>query len=263
MISSDFRDEARRKLSGKWGKAVCITLAYAVVFFILGFIEGLFPDSMEFIFSIISFIIEVPLSFGFIISFMKLYNDEEVGVFDFFTLGFSNFAKSWKISLQILLKMLVPVILIIVSYILIAFGTVGTFGAALYSSSVSATAGFGFLAIIGFILLIVSMIWAITKSYYYQLAYLVSIEDTNLTARESVEKSAELMLGKRSKLFCLELSFIGWAILAAIPFCIGYLWLTPYILFATIAFYKFVSGNNSNVEAEVVTENNDNPIQGE
>ena len=69
------------------------------------------------------------------------------------------------------------------------------------------------------------------------------------------------MIGNRAKLFWLELSFIGWAILVAITLGIGYLWLIPYIQFATIAFYKFVSSNNSNVEAEVVTENNDNPIQ--
>ena len=261
MISSDFRTEARRKLSGKWGKAVCLTLAYAVVFFVLGFIEGLFPESMNGIFSIVSTVIEVPLAFGFIIAFMKLYNNEEVKVFDFLSLGFSNFAKSWKISLQVLLKMLVPVILIIVSYVLIAFGAFATAGAALYSSS--ATAGFGGLAIVGFILLIVSMIWAVTKSYYYQLSYFVAVDNSDLTAKEAVEKSKELMTGKRGKLFCLQLSFIGWAILAVIPLCIGYLWLAPYIQFATIAFYKFVSGNNSNVEAEVVTENNNDPIQGE
>lgn len=261
MISSDFRTEARRKLSGKWGKAVCITLAYIVIYFVLSLIEGLFPDSMEPIFSIINIVIEVPLAFGLIIAFMKLYNDEEVKAFEFFTLGFSNFAKSWKISLQILVKMIVPVILIIVSYVLIAFGSVGTIGASLYSSS--ATAGFGALAIVGFILLIVSTIWSITKSYYYQLAYFVAFDNSDLTAKEAVEKSQELMTGKRGKLFVLQLTFIGWAILAAIPFCIGFLWLAPYIQMATIAFYKFVSGNNSNVEAKVVTENNDNPVQGE
>ena len=261
MISSDFRTEARKKLQGKWGKAVCIFLAYSVIFFLLGFIEGLFPDSMEPIFSIISLVIEVPLAFGFIFAFVKLYNDENVKSFDFLSLGFSNFAKSWKISLQILLKMLVPVILVIVSYVLIGFGAVGTVGASLYSSS--ATAGFGALTIIGFILLIVSTIWATTKSYYYQLAYFIAFDNSDLTAKEVVEKSKELMTGKRGKLFCLQLSFIGWAILAVIPLGIGFLWLAPYVQMATIAFYKFVSGNTSNVEATVVTENNDNPIQGE
>ena len=261
MISSDFRTEARKKLQGKWGKAVCIFLAYSVIFFLLGFIEGLFPDSMEPIFSIISLVIEVPLAFGFIFAFVKLYNDENVKSFDFLSLGFSNFAKSWKISLQILVKMIVPIILVIISYALIVFGVFGSANVALYSSST--TAGFGALTIIGFILLIVSMIWATTKSYYYQLSYLVAVDNSDLTAKEIVEKSAELMTGNRAKLFFLQLSFIGWAILALIPFCIGYLWLAPYVQFSIIAFYKFVSANNSNVEAKVVTENNDNPIQGE
>ena len=261
MISSDFRAEARRKLSGKWGKVACISLAYIAICFVLGLIEGLFPDSMESIFAIINIVIEVPLAFGLIIAFMKLYNDEEVKAFDFFTLGFSNFAKSWKISLQILVKMIVPVILVIISYVLIAFGSVGTIGSALYSSS--ATTGFGALAIVGFILLIVSAIWVTTKSYYYKIAYFVAVDNSDLTAKEAVEKSQELMTGNRAKLFWLELSFIGWAILAAITLGIGFLWLAPYVQMATIAFYKFVSGDNSNVEAEVVTENNDNPIQGE
>lgn len=260
MISSDFRTEAREKLSGKWGKVACISLAYALVFFVLGMIEGLFPNSMKPIFSIITVVIEIPLAFGLIIAFMKLYNDEEVKAFDFLSLGFSNFAKSWKISLHILVKMIVPVILVIISYVLIAFGSVGTIGSALYSSS--ATTGFGALAIVGFILLIVSAIWVTTKSYYYKIAYFVAVDNSDLTAKEAVEKSQELMTGNRAKLFWLELSFIGWAILAAVTFGIGYLWLIPYIQFATIAFYKFVSSNNSNVEAEVVTENNDNPIQG-
>lgn len=261
MVSSDFRLEARRRLSGKWGKAACITLAYLFVFFVLGIIEGLFPESAKWFFSIVLTVIEIPLSFGLIISFMKLYNGEEVKSFDFFTLGFSNFAKSWKISLQILVKMIVPVILIIVSYVLIGFGTVGTVGASLYSSS--ATAGFGSIAIVGFILLVVSMIWSVTKSYYYQLSYFIAVDNPDLTTKEAVEKSQELMAGKRGKLFVLQLTFIGWSILAIIPLCLGYLWLAPYIQLATIAFYKFVSGNNSNVEAEVVTENNDNPVQGE
>ena len=261
MISSDFGTEARRRLSKKWGKAVCITLAYIVIFFVISFIEGLFPDSMKTIFSIINLVIEVPLAFGLIIAFLKLYNDEEVKAFDFLTLGFSNFAKSWKISLQILVKMIIPVILVIISYVLIAFGAVGTVGASLYSSS--ATAGFRVLTIIGFILLIVSTIWATIKSYYYLLAYFVAFDNSDLTAKEAVEKSKELMTGKRGKLFCLQLSFIGWAILAAIPLGIGFLWLAPYVQMATIAFYKFVSGNTSNVEAEVVAENNDNPVQGE
>lgn len=261
MISSDFRAKARAKLEGKWGKVACITLVYMLIFFIISLIENNLSDSASSIFSIIITIIEVPLGFGLIIALFKVFHDEEVGPFDFLSLGFNNFKKSWAISLRIFLKMLVPVILIIVSYILITFGMVGMLATSFYSSP--SASSLGFLSIVGFILLIVSMIWAITKSYYYQLSYLVAIDNSELSSKEAVEKSAELMEGKRWKFFCLQFSFIGWSILACFTFGIGFLWLIPYIQFANIAFYEFANGNNTSVETEVVPENNDNPIQGE
>lgn len=259
MKSSECKLNARESLSGKWGKAVCISLAYTIIFFVIGFAEGLFPESIQPILSLIVAVIEVPLGFGLIFSFFKLYNGDEVNVFDFLTLGFSNFAKSWKISLRIFLKMIVPVILIIISYILIAVGISMTMASLMLYGS-SSTTGFSAITIIGFILLIVSMIWAITKSYYYQLAYIIAVDNSDLDSKEVIEKSQELMNGNRGSLFVLQLSFIGWAILAVFTFGIGYLWLVPYIQCAMIAFYKALIGNSSNIKAEVVTEN-DNPIQ--
>ena len=52
------------------------------------------------------------------------------------------------------------------------------------------------------------------------------------------------MTGNRWKLFCLEFSFIGWAILATLTLGIGFLWLIPYIQVAEIAFARFVCGKN-------------------
>ena len=66
------------------------------------------------------------------------------------------------------------------------------------------------------------------------------------------------MNGKRAKLFWLQLSFIGWAILCVFTLNIGYLWLVPYIQFAIVAFYKFVAGNNDSIETTVVNDNNIN-----
>lgn len=261
MISSDFRAEARRKLEGKWGKVVCISLIYILLFFVISFIENKLDDSMSTILSLIVTIIEVPLGFGLIIALFKVFHDEEVEPFDFFTLGFNNFKKAWSISFAIFLKMLIPIILIIISYVLIAWGIAGIVAAAIFYNSVT-VGPFGFFVVIGFILLITSMIWAIPKSYYYQLAYLLAIDNPELTSKELVEKSASLMEGKRWKFFCLHFSFIGWAILSIITFGIGFLWLVPYIQFASIVFYKSLIAN-TNVEFEVVTENNDNPIQGE
>lgn len=235
MIASDFRKEARTKLTGKWGKAACITLAYCFVFFVIGLIEGLFPESIKFIFSIASLVIEVPLIFGVTNSLIKLYNGEDVKAFSFFSLGFNNFKKSWSVTFNTILKMIVPVILIIISYVLIAVGIVSSVMFAITTTNSSIPA---IVTPIGFILLIISMIWAITKSYYYQLSTIIAIDNPEMTGKEAVLRSEELMKNKRGKLFCLQISFIGWAILSAFTFGIGYLWLMPYIQFAIISFYK-------------------------
>lgn len=259
MVSSEFRLEARKKLDGKWGKVACFSLAYLAVIFVIELIVAFFPESMQSILSLIVSIIDVPISFGFIFSLFKLYNDEEVSAFDFLSLGFSNFKKSWGISFQIFLKMLLPALVIFVSYVLIGFGVFGTAGSVLYNSS--AATSFSAISLIGFILLIASMIWAITKSYYYQLAYIVACDNPEMTYKEAVSKSEELMTNKRGKLFALQLSFIGWNILCCFTLGIGFLWLVPYFQFAIIAFYIFVSDNNSKVKSETLEEDTNNPIQ--
>ena len=57
------------------------------------------------------------------------------------------------------------------------------------------------------------------------------------------------MTNNRAKLFGLQLSFIGWALLGIFTFFIGYLWLIPYITFATIVFYDYLAhGIDGNVQ---------------
>ena len=86
------------------------------------------------------------------------------------------------------------------------------------------------------------------------MAILVAIDNPDMSGADAVEESQRLMTGKRASLFCLELSFIGWAILGAIPFGIGLLWVIPYAHLAKIAFYKYALGNTDNVE--VITSDN-------
>ena len=46
------------------------------------------------------------------------------------------------------------------------------------------------------------------------------------------------MDGRKGNLFCLDLSFIGWALLAALTAGIGNLWLMPYMTVSRAAFYR-------------------------
>ncbi len=238
MTLSNFRATAREKLTGKWGKAACITLAYMFITFIISAIQSRLANSVNFIISIAVAVISVPISFGVLISFINLYNGKEANAFDFFSLGFSNFSRAWKVAFNMLVRLIVPIIVFILSM----FFMVGAF---VYSVASPLTNNLAII-LVAVIVYIASIIWFITKSYYYTLSDIIAIENPEISPKSAVEKSKELMTGNRAKFFLLQLSFIGWAILAMFTFGIGMLWLTPYIVFAQIAFYQHLVNNDNN-----------------
>lgn len=85
----------------------------------------------------------------------------------------------------------------------------------------------------------------IVAGYSYAMTSYILAENPELTASDAIEQSKQMMYGHRFQLFCLQLSFIGWDILATLAFGIGYLWLTPYKQAATAAFYREASGTET------------------
>jgi uncharacterized membrane protein len=61
-------------------------------------------------------------------------------------------------------------------------------------------------------------------------------------ALEAITRSRAMMNGKKWKFFCLNMRFIGWALLCILTCCIGFLWLIPYISTSTARFYDDVRG---------------------
>ena len=84
----------------------------------------------------------------------------------------------------------------------------------------------------------------IIATYRYRLAPYLMAENPGLGIREAVNMSKELMAGHKWRLFCLELSFIGWGILCLFTCGIGDLWLKPYLSAANAAFYVDRTGRN-------------------
>ena len=82
----------------------------------------------------------------------------------------------------------------------------------------------------------------IVASYSYAMTEYILAEHPEMTASEAIAASKEMMSGNRWRLFCLHVSFIGWAILCAFTLGIGNLWLNPYKNAATAAFYREISG---------------------
>ena len=62
-------------------------------------------------------------------------------------------------------------------------------------------------------------------------------DDPLLTAMDAMKKSAALMRGQRRRLFCLELSFIGWIILILMSAGFALIWILPYYAESQVLFY--------------------------
>ena len=82
------------------------------------------------------------------------------------------------------------------------------------------------------------LIPGIIASYRYSMVFYILSDSPEISAMEALNKSKEMMIGFKWKLFCLHLSFIGWALLGILTIGIGYLWLTPYIYGSVANFYE-------------------------
>lgn len=78
----------------------------------------------------------------------------------------------------------------------------------------------------------------IVAGYRYAMAPYLMQENPGMTASEAIKASGQMMQGHKGELFMLDLSFLGWAFLAAITFGIGRIFLNPYTNAAHAAFYR-------------------------
>jgi uncharacterized membrane protein len=115
--------------------------------------------------------------------------------------------------------------------------------------------------------LLLLVIPGIIAAYRYSQAFYVMVDHPEYGIMQCLDESKRMMRGNKFKYFCLELSFIGWAILAIIPVTalttaltlseapillvevltyigmVGYIWLTPYMNVSCIGFYEMANGN--------------------
>lgn len=248
LSASEIRKQARTNLQGKWSTAIVISLIYIAISFAISFASNLVP-----FIGIALLIITVPLQYGLIYSFIKIYRNEEYSYGDLFTSAFNNFAKVWKVVGNQLLKLIVPIILVAVS-VFILIGGLTFYVMSNFLESDSSTI-FTILAsvflIVGYIGYIASLIYLFVKDLLYVLSYYVMHDNPNMTAKQIVEESERIMKGQRGKYFGLELSFFGWVLLAILTFGIGIIFLMPYMQISVAIFYedrigKLNAGNTEN-----------------
>lgn len=90
----------------------------------------------------------------------------------------------------------------------------------------------------------------IIKGYAYSMSFYILRDNPEMTQAEARKASIEMMQGNKWRLFCLELSFIGWILLSMLTFGILMFWVAPYMETAVAAFYEDLKAKNAPAVAE-------------
>ena len=238
-VASDFRELARRALSGKWGSAVLTTLVASI----LGadiMVNGGSSTS------------------GITNSVTNVVNrgNGDGSSYDGILASMSITSMTYILGAI----MAVVSILIIVGLIQYVIGSFVSLGLIQYNLDLidgkdvefgqifSKASMFGKafwlrlrMGIFTFLWTLLFIIPGIIKSYAYSMSGFILAENPEMTAKEAMQVSEKMMVGNKWRLFCLQFSFIGWQILCILSLGIGSLWLTPYTNAATAAFYDEIS----------------------
>lgn len=207
QLNSELRAQARERLEGKWGTFVLMT----------------------FLMLVIQTILQIP---GYIGSLLEVLSPENVLA----SLSFSNISNilsllalplSWGLTVSLLRNHREESVDL--------ENLFDGFRGGRYTRVFCALFLVRLFTILWTLLLIIP---GIMKAFSYALTPYILLDEPELTARQAITRSCEIMQGRRWKLFCLSLSFIGWGILSLLTFGIGFLWLAPYMNASIAAFYE-------------------------
>lgn len=76
------------------------------------------------------------------------------------------------------------------------------------------------------------------KAYAYSMAPYIKYDHPEYSWKRCLDESQAMMKGYKWKLFCLDLSFIGWNIVGMLCFMVGMYWVLPYTKAAQVCFYE-------------------------
>ena len=207
QLNSELRAQARERLEGKWGTFVLMT----------------------FLMLVIQTILQIP---GYIGSLLEILSPENVLA----SLSFSNISNilsllalplSWGLTVSLLRNHREESVDL--------ENLFDGFRGGRYTRVFCALFLVNLFTFLWALLLIIP---GIMKAFSYALTPYILLDEPELTARQAITRSCEIMQGRRWKLFCLYLSFIGWGILCLLTFGIGFLWLVPYMNASVAAFYE-------------------------
>ena len=78
----------------------------------------------------------------------------------------------------------------------------------------------------------------IVAAYRYRFALYNVLTDDSLSAGEAIRLSCQQTRGLKATLFVLDLSFIGWSLLASLTMGILNIWVMPYLALCDLAYFE-------------------------
>jgi uncharacterized membrane protein len=201
---------ARESLTGKWGLAIGTFLIYILITAALGGSARHHPTV-----SLISLILNGPLSLGAAIFSLSLARNEEAGVEQIF-FGFYKFGKALAAYLLMMLFIVLWALpLLVPAFIYYLFPNL----------------------LVLILLTLLFIIPAVIAALSYSMTFYIMADDASIGAMEAIDKSKAMMQGNKWKFFCLWLRFILWSILCILTLGIGFLWLIPWMNVTVAKFY--------------------------
>lgn len=218
MLASDFRGWARERLSGHWGAAVGVAF--------VGSLLGGGVDALS--------------------GTMEISYEGEIGFVD----AIPREVWAMMVTITLVTALLALVIggairLGICTFNLNLFHRREARFMDLFSNFDRLGRGFGMQFVMGFFVFLWSLLFVIPgiiASYRYAMVPYLMAEFPELRIMDAMDESKRLMAGNKWRLFCLQISYIGWAFLSLLTGGIGNLWLVPYQYAGDTAFYMHVTG---------------------
>jgi len=101
------------------------------------------------------------------------------------------------------------------------------------------TAGLGFLRmLLVFLWSLLLVVPGIRAAYSYRMAFYLLADHPDWAPGQAIAESKRLMHGHRWRLFCLDVSFLGWFLLVGVTRGLAGIFVMPYFATANAAFYE-------------------------
>lgn len=232
----EIKKTALGKLKNRWGSAIgaclvvfAISVACSIFLEILDKLNT--PDFLYLVFTLLSYVVSILLSFGSICFFINYTRGNDFRISDIFHGFHTSTLKTLGTSIMTAIFVLLWTLTTLIPGILIAVFLFHNPNLYYFEPSVP-------IIILATIFVLALCIPGIIASIRYYFALYILKDNPEVGVFEAIRQSKELIDGYKMKFFLFQLSFIGWAILAIIPLGLGLIWLIPYVSTATTVFYN-------------------------